>query len=91
MKNVLGLDLGTNSIGWAKVSMDDDGKYLHDIKLGSRIIPMSQDVISDFDKGKKVSQTALRRGFRGGAAPERTMFTTSGTLAPGVACAEFFT
>ena len=68
MKNVLGLDLGTNSIGWAKVSMDDDGKYLHDIKLGSRIIPMSQDVISDFDKGKgkKVSQTALRRGFRGG-------------------------
>ena len=27
MKNVLGLDLGTNSIGWAKVSMDDDGKF----------------------------------------------------------------
>ena len=26
MKRVLGLDLGTNSIGWALVSMDDTDK-----------------------------------------------------------------
>lgn len=58
MKNVLGLDLGTNSIGWAKVFMDDDGKYLHDIKLGSRIIPMSQDILGKFDSGVTESQTA---------------------------------
>ena len=64
MKNILGLDLGTNSIGWAKVSMDDEGKYLQDIVLGSRIIPMSEDVLSNFDKGITVSQTALRTGFR---------------------------
>lgn len=64
MKNVLGLDLGTNSIGWAKVSMDDDGKYLHDIKLGSRIIPMSQDILGKFDSGVTESQTAQRTGFR---------------------------
>lgn len=31
MKTILGLDLGTNSIGWAKVSVDDYGNYLHDI------------------------------------------------------------
>jgi CRISPR-associated endonuclease Csn1 len=65
MKTILGLDLGTNSIGWAKVSIDDDGNYLHDIKLGSRIIPMSQDALGNFDKGVTESQTAIRTGFRG--------------------------
>lgn len=64
MKTILGLDLGTNSIGWAKVSVDDYGNYLHDIKLGSRIIPMSQDVLSNFDSGVTVSQTAQRTEFR---------------------------
>ena len=73
MKNVLGLDLGTNSIGWAKVSMDDDGKYL------------------GFREGQESIADSITKGFSGEAAPERTMFTTSGTLAPGVACAEFFT
>ena len=51
MKTILGLDLGTNSIGWAKVCVDDNGNYTRDIKLGSRIIPMSQDTLSNFDKG----------------------------------------
>ena len=64
MKTILGLDLGTNSIGWAKVSVDDHGNYLHDIKLGSRIIPMSQDILDNFDKGVTESQTAIRTGFR---------------------------
>ena len=65
MKTILGLDLGTNSIGWAKVSIDDHGNYLHDIKLGSRIIPMSQDALGNFDKGVTESQTKIRTGFRG--------------------------
>ncbi|KXA36902.1 type II CRISPR RNA-guided endonuclease Cas9 [Prevotella corporis] len=65
MKTILGLDLGTNSIGWAKVSLDDNGNYLHDIKLGCRIIPMSQDVLDNFGKGVTVSQTSVRTGFRG--------------------------
>ena len=65
MKTILGLDLGTNSIGWAKVCVDDNGNYLRDIKLGSRIIPMSQDVLGDFDKGVTKSQTSVRTGFRG--------------------------
>ena len=64
MKTILGLDLGSNSIGWAKVCVGDQGNYLHDIKLGSRIIPMSQDILGNFDKGVTVSQTAVRTGFR---------------------------
>ena len=63
MKTILGLDLGTNSIGWAKVSLDDNGNYLHDIKLGCRIIPMSQDVLDNFGKGVTVSQTSVRTGL----------------------------
>lgn len=65
MKNILGLDLGTNSIGWAIVSKDDEGKYLQKINLGSRIIPMSQDIISKFDSGVTESQTAIRTQYRG--------------------------
>lgn len=65
MKTILGLDLGTNSIGWAKVCVDDNGNYTREIKLGSRIIPMSQDTLSNFDKGVTESPTAARTGFRG--------------------------
>lgn len=64
MKNILGLDLGTNSIGWAKISTDDDGNYIPGMELGSRIIPMSQDVLGKFDSGETVSQTALRTQYR---------------------------
>jgi CRISPR-associated endonuclease Csn1 len=65
MKVILGLDLGTNSIGWALVFIDDQGNYIRKIKLGSRIIPMSQDTLGNFDKGVTESQTAVRTGFRG--------------------------
>lgn len=65
MKNILGLDLGTNSIGWALVQMDEDGVYNKHIRLGSRIIPMSQDVLGKFDSGVTESQTAVRTGYRG--------------------------
>ncbi len=33
----LGLDIGTNSIGWAALNLDDDGKPFEIIKTGSRI------------------------------------------------------
>ncbi len=63
MKKILGLDLGTNSIGWALVEQNaEDSKV---IKIGSRIIPMAQDVLSDFNKGVSISQTAERTGYRG--------------------------
>lgn len=60
MKNVLGLDLGTNSIGWALVDKENQ-KILG---MGSRIIPMSQDILGEFGKGNSVSQTAERTSYR---------------------------
>ena len=65
MKRILGLDLGTNSIGWALIENDFDTKQGKILGLGSRIIPMSQDVLGNFDVGNSVSQTAERTGFRG--------------------------
>ena len=64
MKNILGLDLGTNSVGWALISVDENGKLVKKIRLGSRIIPMSQDVLGKFDSGVTVSQTAERTEYR---------------------------
>lgn len=61
MKKILGLDLGTNSIGWALI--DEGANKI--LGMGSRIIPMSQDILGNFNKGNSVSQTAERTGFRG--------------------------
>lgn len=63
-KKILGLDLGTNSIGWALVDHDFDNKTGRITGLGSRIIPMSQDVLGEFGDGTSVSQTAERTRFR---------------------------
>ncbi|SFU76504.1 CRISPR-associated endonuclease Csn1 [Pustulibacterium marinum] len=65
MKKILGLDLGTNSIGWALIEQDFENKQGEILGLGSRIIPMSQDVLGDFGKGNSISQTAERTGYRG--------------------------
>jgi CRISPR-associated endonuclease Csn1 len=64
-KKILGLDLGTNSIGWALIESNFDEKTGEILGMGSRIIPMSQDQLSDFGKGNSISQTAERTGFRG--------------------------
>ena len=65
MKNILGLDLGTNSIGWARISINEDNDSKPEIKLGSRIIPMTQDVLGKFDSGVTESETAKRTQYRG--------------------------
>lgn len=67
MKKILGLDLGTNSIGWAVVNVEDvDGKErLVGIEAaGSRIIPMDAAILGDFNKGNSYSQTAERTKLR---------------------------
>lgn len=64
MKKILGLDLGTNSIGWALVEQDFENKEGKILGMGSRIIPMSQDVLGEFGKGNSVSQTAERTRLR---------------------------
>ena len=68
MKKILGLDLGTNSIGWAVVNEEqiEDISFLSGIDgAGCRIIPMSADFMGDFEKGNGVSKTKERTGYRG--------------------------
>lgn len=63
-KTILGLDLGTNSIGWALIKQDFEKKEGEILGLGTRIIPMSQDILGEFGKGNSISQTAGRTGYR---------------------------
>lgn len=58
-KVILGLDLGTNSIGWAIVREKENAQ--REVKLGSRIVPMNQDELSDFGKGVTNSAAKSRR------------------------------
>lgn len=64
MKKILGLDLGTNSIGWALVKQDFENKKGEILGMGSRIIPMGQDIKDEFGKGNSISKTADRTRFR---------------------------
>lgn len=64
-KKILGLDLGSNSIGWALIQQNFEEKYGKILGLGSRIIPMSQDILGKFDSGVTISQTAERTRLRG--------------------------
>ncbi|WP_081212247.1 type II CRISPR RNA-guided endonuclease Cas9 [Salegentibacter sediminis] len=65
MKRILGLDLGTNSIGWSLIEQDFDKKEGRILGMGTRVIPMSQDILGKFDSGNSISQTAERTGYRG--------------------------
>ena len=69
MKKILGLDLGTNSIGWSVIvaDIDDSGNIvLKQIEAaGSRIIPMDAAMLGDFDRGNSISQTAEKTRLRG--------------------------
>ena len=58
MKKILGLDLGTNSIGWALIEKSESGGRI--IKAGSRIIPMDASELSDFANGNTKSKTSER-------------------------------
>lgn len=64
MKTILGLDLGTNSIGWALVEQDFEKKQGLILGMGSRIIPMDAGIIGKFAEGSSISQTAERTGYR---------------------------
>ena len=62
MKKILGLDLGTNSIGWAVVEKEGNNGRI--VKSGSRIIPMDAATLGDFASGNTKSQTADRTAKR---------------------------
>lgn len=61
-KRILGLDLGTNSIGWAIINEQDGNVSISG--AGSRIIPMDAKQMGDFESGNTVSQTADRTRAR---------------------------
>ena len=68
MKKILGLDLGTTSIGWAFVNeAERNAEKSSIIKTGVRVVPLSTDEKSDFKKGKSITVNAdrtLKRGAR---------------------------
>lgn len=61
MKNILGLDLGTNSIGWALVKeRENDNEQSSIMRLGVREIYLTADEQSNFEKGKPITTNADR-------------------------------
>jgi CRISPR-associated endonuclease Csn1 len=61
MKKILGLDLGTTSIGWAIVNEAEGVNEKSEIiKLGVRVNPLTVDEQSDFEKGKAITTNADR-------------------------------
>lgn len=68
MKKILGLDLGTNSIGWALVNeAENDSEKSSIIKLGVRVNPLSVDEKNNFESGKSITTNAdrtLKRSMR---------------------------
>ena len=64
IERALGLDLGTNSIGWALIegSADEPERI---IDMGSRIVPMDGAEMSNFKKGLPQTKNAQRRIKKG--------------------------
>jgi CRISPR-associated endonuclease Csn1 len=63
-KTILGLDLGTNSIGWALVEIDELGNPIRIIAMGSRIIPLNSNDRDQFQKGQAISKNQDRTTAR---------------------------
>lgn len=68
MKKILGLDLGTNSIGWAVVNEGEkENEKSSIVKLGVRVNPLTVDELTNFEKGKSIPTNAgrtLKRSMR---------------------------
>lgn len=61
MKRILGLDLGTNSIGWAVVNEAERNEENSSIvKLGVRVNPLTVDELQNFEKGKSIETNTAR-------------------------------
>lgn len=68
MKKILGLDLGTNSIGWALVNeAENPNEKSSIIRLGVRVNPLTVDEEKNFEEGKSITTNAdrtLKRSMR---------------------------
>ena len=61
MKKILGLDLGTTSIGWALVNEAENPEEKSSIvRLGVRVNPLTVDEQTNFEKGKAITTNADR-------------------------------
>lgn len=61
MKKILGLDLGTTSIGWAVVNEAESKDEISSIvKLGVRVNPLTVDEQKNFEQGKSITTNAER-------------------------------
>jgi CRISPR-associated endonuclease Csn1 len=65
MKKILGLDLGSTSIGWAIVNEAENGEERSEIiKTGVRVIPLTTDEQGNFEKGKAITTNQERTAKR---------------------------
>ncbi|HHC78751.1 MAG TPA: type II CRISPR RNA-guided endonuclease Cas9 [Flavobacteriia bacterium] len=68
MKRILGLDLGTTSIGFAYIKEAENERGQSSIeKIGVRVNPLTTDEQTDFERGKPLTTNAsrtLKRGAR---------------------------
>ena len=68
MKKILGLDLGTSSIGWALVNeAENKNEKSSIIRLGVRVNPLTVDEQRNFEQGKSITTNAdrtLKRSMR---------------------------
>ena len=64
MKKVLGLDLGTSSIGWAIIQADDNNNPAKIIDMGVRLIPLTTDDATQFSTGNTISKNQDRTNSR---------------------------
>lgn len=67
MKNILGLDLGTTSIGFAHINESEDSQNSTIERIGVRVNPLTTDEQTNFEKGKPITMNAdrtLKRGAR---------------------------
>ncbi len=62
-KVILGLDLGSTSIGWALV-LEKNNQESEILRTGVRVIPLSTDEIGNFEKGKAITTNQDRTNSR---------------------------
>ena len=62
MKKILGLDLGTTSIGWALVNeCEKENEKSSIIRLGVRVNPLTTDEKGNFERGKAITTNSDRQ------------------------------
>ena len=68
MKQIIGLDLGTSSIGWAVVrEAENEEEESSIVRTGVRVNPLTVDELANFEKGKSITTNAdrtLKRSMR---------------------------